>query len=391
MFILNKKSVDYSISERELFELADRLSLPIIYVFTPVNLEKEKRKFFNSDTYNPKFVYKQVKNDNDKILDELMKVTEVNDVDPKVSKFYLKYIQSKIEVNNLIKSVGNNEKVTEISIHRFGLPSTALYNNSAIEIRHLLRNKKLPYKLVSTEIKSNVVTSDVIIKVINDVFKELGLDDWQVFVSKRASNQSAKIALKKKAIYIAPTFSRTPLMLKKLIVHEIFTHVFRHINGLESGVLALSKANLPKYQDVEEGLATFNEEKYGVLQLNHLLKKMVGVLALYNGVNMSFREVYNFMHLFFAKNVAFNLTYRVKRGLADTSKPGIFAKDVIYWRGFRMVRRKIFEEPNVYNMLYAGKISFAQLKWVEEGIIKRPRLIPDIKVLDKVFEKHNLQ
>lgn len=391
MFILNKKSVDYSISERELFELADQLSLPIIYVFTPINLEKEKKKFFNSDTYNPQFVYKQVKNDNDKILDELARVTEVNDVDPKVSKFYLKYIQSKIEVNNLIKSVGNNEKVTGISIHRFGLPSAALYNNSAIEVRHLLRNKKLPYKLVSTEVKSKVVTSDVIIKVINDVFKELGLDDWQVFVSKRASNQSAKIALKKKAIYIAPTFSRTPLMLKKLIVHEIFTHVFRHINGLESGVLALSKANLPKYQDVEEGLATFNEEKYGVLQLNHLLKKMVGVLALYNGVNMSFREVYNFMHLFFAKNVAFNLTYRVKRGLADTAKPGIFAKDVIYWRGFRMVRRKIFEEPNVYNMLYAGKISFAQLKWVEEGIIKSPRLIPDIKVLDKVFEKHNLQ
>ena len=76
----------------------------------------------------------------------------------------------------------------------------------------------------------------------------------------------------------------------------------------------------------------------------------------------------------------------VKRGLGDTSFPGIFAKDVIYFRGFRRVRKKLLDDVSLYKKLYAGKIGFQQVKWVDEGLIKMPTLLPKKEVFDKIFK-----
>ena len=40
-------------------------------------------------------------------------------------------------------------------------------------------------------------------------------------------------------------------------------------------------------------------------------------------------------------------------GLGDTSKPGIYSKDVVYYRGFRRVRKRLAEDPTAFAKLYA--------------------------------------
>lgn len=60
--------------------------------------------------------------------------------------------------------------------------------------------------------------------------------------------------------------------------------------------------------------------------------------------------------------------------MGDTHDRGIYSKDVVYFRGFRMVRKKLEENPRLYNELYAGKITFKQCEWVEDGLISCLRM-----------------
>jgi hypothetical protein len=128
MGILNKARKGMTL--QEVTSLLNDLRLPIAMVYTPVNLKSEKKKFFNSDIYNPDFQYKIVKNNNEDILKKLLYVEEIVDVDPRISDFYIQLISSKKEANDLMHAVGNNELVTDISYNRYGKPSPILFRNA---------------------------------------------------------------------------------------------------------------------------------------------------------------------------------------------------------------------------------------------------------------------
>ncbi|MFB6076795.1 MAG: tyrosine/phenylalanine carboxypeptidase domain-containing protein, partial [Candidatus Nanohaloarchaea archaeon] len=61
------------------------------------------------------------------------------------------------------------------------------------------------------------------------------------------------------------------------------------------------------------------------------------------------------------RRTAFIRTYRVKRGLVDTSRPGGFCKDHIYFQGYR----RIAAEPDLAAALYAGKVDADDLDLVD--------------------------
>jgi hypothetical protein len=84
---------------------------------------------------------------------------------------------------------------------------------------------------------------------------------------------------------------------------------------------------------------------------------------------------------------AFNTVYRVKRGLNDTAYSGLYTKDIVYFRGFRKILRKLEKDPSLYELLYAGKIDFKQCKWVREGLIPRAKNVPDKEAWEKIFKK----
>ena len=67
IFSRNKKAIKLE----EVTELLSSLRIPTALVFTPTNLEDEKKKFFDSDTYNPVFEYRVVKNKNSEIFKKL--------------------------------------------------------------------------------------------------------------------------------------------------------------------------------------------------------------------------------------------------------------------------------------------------------------------------------
>jgi len=382
LFIFNRLGKK-QITQDELEEKLDILRLPTSYVFTPVNLKEEQKKFFASDDYNPVFKYNPVKNINDKILRELSSVSSVEDVDPRISDFYLKLIDSKSEVNDMLNAVGHNEKITEISRRRFGKPSEKLFKNSSRVLRGLIKS----YKLVQKKNEAREFGYDEIERIMKEFLKELGLTDWTVAKSGRIADEAMKVGIKRKEVLIAPDISRSPQDLRKSIVHEIGTHVFRSYNGLVSGIPVLYKPNLPDSQDIEEGLATYNEEYMNVLTYDALRRKACFTWMLYWAEQTSFRELYNALTSFLARNLAFDFTYRVKRGLGDTSLPGLYYKDVMYFRGYRKVRKAIEKDSSLYEKLYSGKISLKQVEWVDDGLIPKPKLTPNPAEFERVFKK----
>lgn len=382
MGIFDKKKKNMTLQEvtREL----EKLRLPTALTFTPLNLVQEKEKFFNSDIYNPQFKYRIVKNDNEKILDSLSKVEEISDVDPRISKFYVDLIASKEQVNELMYAVGDNEKVTELSKERFGMPSAILFRNAARVLRGVVKN----YHLVKNPSKGkDLLGYDEIVKVFDGVFEELGLDGWEVYRSINISKNGIKVGVKRKQVLVNEGIQRSRFKLRKSIVHEVGTHVLRSVNGINSGFTALGNANLVPYLDVEEGLATWNENDMNLLTESGLKKKAGLTYAIKIGEDMSFRELYNTLLGCFPKYSAFNIAYRVKRGMSDTSKPGIYAKDIVYFRGFRKVLKKLGDDKSLYPLLYAGKIDFKQCDWVREGLLPKAKIVPSKEMWNKVFKK----
>lgn len=369
----------------EVSKLFNELRIPTGLVFTPTNLESEKKKFFDSDTYEPQFTYRIVKNKNESILRELSDLEEIVDVDPRISDFYIKLIDSKKEANDLMYAVGDNDLFTEISKKRYGSPSSKLFRNAC----RVLRGNVKRYNVVdeSRLDKGDVMKYGEIERVFGVVFNELDLDGWGVNKSMNIAKNGVKVGIKTKQVLVDENIERSKFKLRKTLVHEVGTHVLRAHNGLNSGFEALSRPNLVDYLDIEEGLATWNEYSMGLLTEKWLRNKAAMVYAISVGEEMSFRTLYNCLLGVLPKYSAFDVTYRVKRGLSDTSKPGLYTKDICYFRGFRKVLKKFETQPNLYTLLYAGKISFKQCEWVEEGLIPKPKIVPSKAVWNDIFKK----
>ena len=369
----------------EVTRLLGELKIPIALVFTPTNLNSEKKKFFDSGTYEPQFQYRVVKNKNEEIFKDLASVKEISDVDPRISNFYIDLIDSKREASDLMHAVGNNEAVTDISIARYGKPSAKLFRNSA----RVLRGRYGRYNLAkeNKERDPEMLGYDSIVSVFDVVFRELGLEDWSVNKSLNIAKNGVKVGVKRKEVLVDGNISKSKFQLRKTLIHEVGTHALRSYYGLKSGFEAISKPNLASYLDVEEGLASWNENNMGLLPEKSLRNKAGLTWAIYVGEELSFRQLYNVLLGNFSKLGAFDIAYRVKRGLSDTSYPGIYAKDVVYFRGFRKVMKKLEEDPTLYQKLYSGKISFKQCEWVEDGLIPKASKIPSKNDWIDIFRK----
>jgi hypothetical protein len=285
-------------------------------------------------------------------------------------------------------NVGNNDLVTELSLKKYGVPSAKLFRNSARVLRGKL--DKYDVKINKKLDREDKLNYKQIEKVFDVTFEILGLEDWEIAPSKNIPKNAIKIGVKSKKVYVDPNIKRSEYKIKKLLVHEIGTHVLRSYNGFKTGFPALGNANVSSYLDIEEGLASWNEESMGYLTDKWLKIKAGMTWAIYLGERMSFRQLYNALSGTFLKYSSWDIAYRVKRGLGDTSYPGIYAKDVVYFRGFRKVKKALEEDPTLYEKLYAGKIDIKRTKWVDEGLIPKPKIVPSKELWEDIFKKAGL-
>lgn len=263
----------------------------------PLNLESEESKFRQDQTYNPQFVYSRV-------------------------------FTSKLLTGN-------------------GLPRA---DYLALAEKYL---KKIAPTLPK-QAKIKALAPRRVSQITRDLFRQLGLNPPIIHWRKMLSIAKRK----NETLIFAKNLPMSESMLKGVLAHEVQTHLLRsHNQALQTLPRSLPSA----YSRAEEGLASLNSKF--VRQNFDFRTSCYRYLACNWSQQASFAEVFARLRDRgqFDFNRAWYFTLRAKRGLQDTSQPGGFTKDIVYWEGTLQVLDWLLEPENKLADLYLGKISLAQV------------------------------
>lgn len=220
----------------------------------------------------------------------------------------------------------------------------------------------------------------VMLEALQAALGARGMSEWRVeidpIMAARVLVDSAKMVLR--------VNSRARFRDRdsaKLIAHEIDVHARRAENGKRQG-LRIFETGLPGSLETEEGLALYAEECVQASSPGNAWRQGLVVQAVSWGENQGFRALFERLAAQGGEGLAWGIALRIKRGLARPGEPGVYAKDMVYFRGLRTVRNWLSEGGNL-DHLYVGKVAVHHpvQEWLDAGLIQ-PALAPSL------FEKH---
>jgi hypothetical protein len=294
----------------------------------PNNLLEEKEKFFLDNSYNPQFTY-------DNLPDE--------------SEIY-KYGKPTLNYITLAKSVLDK----------------AYFN-------------KTEKDLLLTE-GSEVSQKEVSQKTMQ-FLKMHGLEN-RFRISWSSSYVSRATVNRDTIKYRLPAYFREEGLLGS-IYHEIGTHAIRRVNyEQQPWYRRKNKYGFGSYLKTEEGLAVLHA------LIPHSMKLAYTTASRYLAVDYaqkhSFAELWEFVGKYVQdQETRWMVTFRQKRGITDTSKPGGFSKDLVYFEGTVDVWNWLNQHDYDITQLYFGKMA---LEDVDKVVRMNPNfnpLLPSFFVVDK--------
>ncbi|MEX2640277.1 MAG: tyrosine/phenylalanine carboxypeptidase domain-containing protein [Balneolales bacterium] len=166
-------------------------------------------------------------------------------------------------------------------------------------------------------------------------------------------------------LYIGTDARISSVRADALIQHEVGTHILTYYNG-RAQPLKMLYCGMPRYEELQEGLAVLSEYLVGGLsssRLRLLAARVITVQAIIRGAD--FVETFHMLHKIhgFDARQAFTITMRVYRG-------GGLTKDAIYLKGLMRVL-KWLEEGNKLEPLLIGKIREDYLPLINELLYRR--------------------
>jgi hypothetical protein len=293
-------------------------------VLTPINLVSERTKFLKSPTYNPQFKYQKkpivlTETDIDTLLSELADLNLPEDL----STFYQTAIQQMKTQLKTVQAIGT-ANFASFSGRLFTITQTTtdLYLNQVPQVEF---NTKTGHTLLDAE---------KIRKRFEEVIKDYAFDDVEVVLD---DFNPYTVRVGSKRLIVGSGIHRYSNNVERLITHEIESHIIRRKSLLQMDNLLHRFAPFDKSILFSEGLAVYNEitqKKITKSAMNTYIQRLQAV----NKLDLSFREIYNYLLNFIKPNLAFVMTYRVKRGMTDTSLPGGYEKDAYYLMGYFEVK-----------------------------------------------------
>ncbi len=327
--------------------------LHVLSHFKPTNLADAYAAFKKNPDHSPQFVYKPVDPTIEQLKKELKKIPR--GVDHPLASLYQEKIEELMKKISLIQSVGTPD-VSEWSAALYGMVTERDYRQALSFI------KQTP----GVDDSSKVVKIDDVVEELTQYLADKKLAKWKVKLSESAT---AGMQVTRNNTIIVDKHARiTRNRLKALIAHEIETHIFR----LENGRLQkyrIFEHGTAGYLRIEEGLAIHNQNQLHISLGEKYFTPAHNVVAIYLGNQLSFLDLYHQLVDIYQLNPerAWRTCIRVKRGLSDTSKPGVFTKDAAYFLGWQDVERLIAERgPEEIKKLYVGKIKIGDLQYITD-------------------------
>lgn len=350
--------IDYNAVDEQLVKIDNKIKL--LYYLRPINLEDEKKKFFQNFSYNPQFTYPELQYDPDELRKELSEI--VFDDTPLGVLFFKKSkeIQKKIDLH---ESRGE-QSFTLNSVELFGKPSK----------EHLAAAEQIMKHKKTFQEETEDITAEEAKKTFTQVFKDYGLTSWRV--EMRDTLVTNCVAGKNNHLFLKKTAKFSAHRLKALVVHEIETHILTAENGKHQPYKLFNRG-FADYLSTQEGLALYNVRMQGLETEFDRMYKASLIRATQLAFQASFAELFiRLLDMGLPQTRAFRICLKLKRGLADTSKPGAFTKDHIYFVGEKQVEQFVQDGGDIKD-LYIGKFNLQNLEYIKKiPGVKHASLLP---------------
>jgi uncharacterized protein (TIGR02421 family) len=327
----------------------------------PVNGEEERERFFSRTDYNPQFVYLQLTDEQYRNAIERLQAIHP-DASP-IGQLFLhtrNYLHRRLELR---RAVGG-ARFWDPSLYE--VPSEEL-----VQIAERILDAGLPEEEFTTDA---IHGAERMRAMFEQALRQHGLTDWKVISRAHISSTNVESANRLVIVRADGLYSMT--MMKRLVVHEIETHVLRAANGYLQPLRIFGAAVIPGYLATEEGLALVNEERAGYVDNERLRLLAARVIASHLALLTSFREIYQRLRDYgLGEQDAWITVKRVKRGLGDTALPGGFIKDHVYLWGKIKLEQYLVAGGDLAR-LYVGKIGLEMIDLVEQLGMQPPRYLP---------------
>lgn len=188
----------------------------------PKNLAKEKDKFLKNTQNNPIFEYHPAKDltiEKGKLDDIVEKIYSYN-LDKVVEDYLLTITGYILSICFLNENLGNDAKFNESLRKVYNWDFELIQNFDELMLN-------LP---IDSGAELNVIQIE---NEVKEVLKAYGLTSWKVNI--REDRNSVSIDTELQSIFIGSNIKKSPTGLRKLIIHEIDTHVLRFTNSTKSG------------------------------------------------------------------------------------------------------------------------------------------------------------
>lgn len=296
----------------------------------PINLLEEKEKFFKDQSYNPQFIY-----------------------------------QEPIAPDELIEHGIPDENLLELAKD---IIKKALFGRNQRDLL-LMEGPVVPHEEVTKKLQAFLALHN-----LEHRFKIV----WSSSFISRATINVDTVKLRSSA-----EFRKEGLI--GMLYHEIGTHALRRVNYEQQPWFKKRNAyGFGSYLKTEEGLAALHSI------LAHTYKSAVGTALRYVAVDFaqshSFTELWKFLEKYTNDvETRWMITLREKRGMTDTSLPGGFSKDLVYFEGAYHVARWLHTHEYDCTQLYFGKLDIQD---VEKAVQLNPNYQP---LLPSFFEVNKQQ
>ena len=316
---------------------------------TPLNLENEQKKFLKIKNYNPQLIYPELPADELKNLLQSIEKAKVNSTDRITSHI----------IHNTLKELSLKIKLLLArGASAFSDISLTLYQCSYNQ--KLLNQAKQDILIKEKFGDQELLTAEQTVRALRNYLKNTyNITDWTIKVSQ-ATDFYIRTKPIRKLILISRSINWDFCDLDNTFAHEIDGHIIRTVNASKQRNLRYQKT-WPFYIKTEEGLASYLGDYFsttGKLSLkHHALKYLGGHLA----KKSSFSQVFDFfLNGGFTPPLAFRRTFRLKRGFEDTSMPGCYGRESMYYEGMLEVKRYI-ENGGDLKKIYAGKMGLQDI------------------------------
>ena len=358
-------------------ELSDRLEaiekpLRTMQYNTPLNRDDEQRKLLirhaKGESYNPQFVYSAVPSGWNRQLQDFL--PELRSGEDFWEERLYEHIRTLLDSLHAVET-HDPGFITSITANQYGTPSPELI---AAAQKTLESQTEKPEQCE--------IPAEVVAEVMKKALLQAGLSEWTVVIEKSMSaGMSVRGVEKQVKVREGDLFSENAV--KRLLVHEVGTHVFRSANGSVQP-LRLLRMGLEGYLPTEEGLATYHEYSYGLQTGEDQRRYALRVIAAHLSLSNTFYDVFTQIEQHTTTDEAFKIVLRSKRGFTDTSILGAHLKDIVYLQGFLLVSSHLKEHPEDYSILMCGKVSLEMLPELNqlraEGLLNGPKYLPNMLI-----------